>query len=124
MKSAHPINHRRLTAAVTAATVAFSALLALSACGSSSPPSCPVSRSGAVDIVAGGPRPCVLHGRSTTAVAPGTDTGRHGRPGGSGKAAGPGKPLGGGAAKQQPKVPAAPAPKVPAPPRPPSLIKR
>ncbi|MGW0757111.1 hypothetical protein ACWD1Y_11585 [Streptomyces sp. NPDC002814] len=90
-----------------------------------SPPSCPASRSGGVDIVASGPRPCVLHAPAGAGVAPGTDTGHVIVPGSSGKTTAPGKVPGGSvkqpkvpAAPKAPpvKVPAAPAPKAPAPP--------
>ncbi|MFD3815184.1 hypothetical protein ACFWRZ_08960 [Streptomyces rubiginosohelvolus] len=107
---------RRLVPAVAASMAAFTALALLAACGdgrddsTSTLPSCPVSRTGLVDMVPSGPRPCVLHGT-------GSQTG-----------GGPAIP-GGGTAKTPKgdvKVPKAPAPKVPAAPapKPPSLTKR
>ncbi|MEV0487290.1 hypothetical protein AB0I69_42660 [Streptomyces sp. NPDC050508] len=96
--------------------------------GDDSPPRCPVSRTGAVDLVPGGPRPCVLYGaghgtttgtgtyqqggsHSTSTSEPGSKTSTGKQPGA--KAPAPQKPAA--------KVPAAPkAPAVKAP----SLSKR
>ncbi|RSS86997.1 hypothetical protein EF903_17960 [Streptomyces sp. WAC05292] len=61
----------RLTAGIVAALAVFTALLALALVSDADGhPACPTSRSGALDIVPAGVRPCVLYGRSPAAVAP------------------------------------------------------
>lgn len=97
---------------------AFTALALLSACSTSDdgePPACPVSRSGGVDIVPSGVRPCVLYGSGGKAAAD-QDSGRAAIPGGAAKQskapAAPKVPL---VKAPAPKAPAAPAPKAPAP---------
>ncbi|MEU1221319.1 hypothetical protein [Streptomyces microflavus] len=128
MTSALPVRPRRLVPAVAASMAAFTALALLAACGSGGEsdttlPSCPVSRTGLVDMVPSGPRPCVLYSTSNktsggTAADPGPAI-----PGGAAKT-----PKGGMKVPKAPEVkrPAAPAPKAPAAPapKPPSFTKR
>ncbi|MET9528191.1 hypothetical protein [Streptomyces coeruleorubidus] len=126
MKSPRPTySSRRLPAAIAAAVFTFVLLFVLASLSDDdTPPSCPASRSGGVDMVVSGPRPCVLH-RPGTGAAPGTDSGHVTAPGSSGRTTTPGKAPGGTvkqpkapAAPKAPavKVPAAPAPKAPAAP--------
>lgn len=116
MKSSHPLRPR-LAFAIPAALFTFVLLfsLALLTDDDDSLPSCPASRSGAVDIVASGARPCVLHAPAGAGAAPGVGTGHATVPGGSGKKTSPAKSS--GSVAKQPKAPAAPkapAPKAPA----------
>lgn len=120
---------------IGAVVIAFVALFAVVASGGDddSPPRCPVSRSGAVDMVPGGPRPCVLYGAGH-GVATGTGTHHQGggqsaatsKPGGSTNGKTPTGKQPGAKVPAAPKAPAAPAPKAPAAPavRAPSIGKR
>ncbi|MFF4276195.1 hypothetical protein [Streptomyces sp. NPDC001536] len=111
MKSPHSINRHRLLAAVVAAVVAFTVLFTLSQLGDDLP-SCPTSRTGSVDIVPSGVRPCVLNGPAA-AVAPGIDTGSGHTSTSTGSSSGKKPNTSSGTAKQ-PKTPTAPkAPVVP-----------
>ncbi|MGP3953452.1 hypothetical protein [Streptomyces sp. 7N604] len=97
-------------------------LTAVSAADDDTPPRCPVSHSGSVDLVpAAGPRPCVLYGAGT-GIAPGHD-GRQRHGGGSGTTKKPTdltkRPSGSQNRPAAPKAPAAP-PKVPAAPKAPA----
>ncbi|MFD9248308.1 hypothetical protein [Streptomyces bottropensis] len=119
MKSPRPTySPGRLPAAIAAAVFTFVLLFVLASLSDDdTPPSCPVARSGAVDMVPGGPRPCVLYAPARAGVDVGT--GHTSVPGSSKKTTSPGKSTGGAA--KQPKVPAAPkapAVKVPAAPAP------
>ncbi|MFC8640089.1 hypothetical protein ACFUC2_04935 [[Kitasatospora] papulosa] len=106
--SYRPADRHRLTIAISAALCTFALLLSVSLLtdDDDSLPSCPASRTGTVDIVASGARPCVLHGPHGTGAAPGRGTGHVTVPGSSGKTASTAK---------QPKAPAAKAPTVKAP---------
>jgi hypothetical protein len=127
----HSLRRHRLGLAIPAALFTFVLLFSLTLLSEDDgPPRCPASRTGTVDIVTTGPRPCILHapaGVSSGAV-PGPDAGHATVPGRSGKTTAPGKS--GGVGKQPktpaaPKAPAAPAPKAPAPaPKAPSFSKR
>ncbi|MGW7090023.1 hypothetical protein ACWGH2_41940 [Streptomyces sp. NPDC054871] len=97
---------------IAALVIVFAVLLAMVLRGGDddSPPRCPVSRSGAVDVVAGGVRPCVLYGAGHGAAT--------GKPGGSAKDKTPtGKQPGAKAPEARKPAPKAPAanPKAPAP---------
>jgi hypothetical protein len=99
--------------------VAFSALFTLALIGDDDLPSCPTSRTGSVDLVPSGVRPCVLNGPAV-AVAPGIGTGSGHTSTSTGSS---GKNTGGSSGTvKQPKAPAAPkvpaAPKAPAAPAP------
>ncbi|MGC4950972.1 hypothetical protein ACLQ2N_32870 [Streptomyces sp. DT224] len=102
---------------ISAALLTFGLLFSVALLnGDDDPPTCPASRSGVVDIVSSGPRPCILRG-GAAAVAPGAGSGAGQAtvPGTARKTTGQGKgPT--GAAKPQRKAPAvkAPAVKVPA----------
>jgi hypothetical protein len=122
VKSPRSVDPYRLAAAIAAAVFTFVLLFALGTLSQpDTPPSCPASRSGGVDIVSSGPRPCVLHTSAGSGAAPGSD-GHATASGGSGKVSGgtvkqpktPSAPK----APAAPKIPAAPAPKVAAPPPP------
>lgn len=122
MKSVPPRRPRHLLPAIAASVTAFTALSLLAACGADDDqiPPCPVSRSGAVDMVPNGPRPCVL-GNAQQGAA--TSSGGHSHDGGRQAA----KEKTGGSAKgkapvgKQPSAPKAPAP---AAPKVPSFAKR
>lgn len=95
MKSHHSSGHHRLKGAVIAAVVAFSVLFALTMLGDDDgPPTCPVSRTGGVDLVPSGARPCILYGSSSAVSGSNSGSGHSGIPRGSEKTAAPRKPQG------------------------------
>lgn len=105
--------HRRAVAllAVSALVVSLITLLSVTMADTDDgPPRCPASRSGAVDLVPPGVRPCVLYGAGSGVTTDyDSHTGSTPRPGSTGNQTSAPKQTTG------PKVPAAPKPAAPAP---------
>ncbi|MFC8538051.1 hypothetical protein ACFUJY_29625 [Streptomyces sp. NPDC057249] len=105
------INRAPLLLPISAALLTFGLLFSVALLnGDDDPPTCLASRSGVVDIVSSGPRPCILRsGAAAVAPGAGSGAGHATAPGSVRKTAGPGKgPT--GAAKPQRKAPAVKAP--------------